>query len=90
MRVTPVGIAVPPEPLDRLCAAVADLDRLTHDTTVANAGAAAVAAVVSAGVGGAGWGDAVQLGVQRGGSVRRTASTSRAPTWRAGSAGRST
>ena len=64
MRVTPVGIAVPPEPLDRLCAAVADLDRLTHDTTVANSGAAAVAAVVSAGVGGAGWGDAVRLGVQ--------------------------
>ena len=53
MRVAPVGIAVAPEPLDRLCAAVADLDRLTHDTTVANAGAAAVAAVVSAGVGGA-------------------------------------
>jgi ADP-ribosylglycohydrolase len=64
MRVTPVGIAVPPEPLGRLCAAVADLDRLTHDTTVANAGAAAVAAVVSAGVGGAGWNDAVRLGVQ--------------------------
>jgi ADP-ribosylglycohydrolase len=64
MRVTPVGIAVAPEPLARLCAAVADLDRLTHDTTVANSGAAAVAAVVSAGVGGASWGDAVRLGVQ--------------------------
>jgi ADP-ribosylglycohydrolase len=64
MRVTPVGIAVPPEPLDELCAAVADLDRLTHDTTVANAGAAAVAAVVSAGVGGAGWSDAATVGVR--------------------------
>jgi ADP-ribosylglycohydrolase len=64
MRVTPVGIAVPPEPLDRLCAAVADLDRLTHDTTVANGGAAAVAAVVSAGVCGAGWDDAATLGVR--------------------------
>ena len=64
MRVTPVGIAVAPEPLDRLCAAVADVDCLTHDTTVANAGAAAVAAVVSAGVGGAGWSDAVTVGVR--------------------------
>jgi ADP-ribosylglycohydrolase len=64
MRVAPVGIAVPPEPLDRLCAAVADVDRLTHDTTVANAGACAVAAVVSAGVAGAGWADAVPLGLR--------------------------
>jgi ADP-ribosylglycohydrolase len=63
MRVAPLGIAVPPAPLDRLCAAVADLDRLTHDTTVANAGAAAVAAVVSAGVDGASWGEAAALGV---------------------------
>jgi ADP-ribosylglycohydrolase len=64
MRVAPVGIAVPPEPLDRLCAAVADLDRLTHDTTVANAGACAVAAVVSAGVEGGAWEDAVPLGLR--------------------------
>lgn len=64
MRVAPVGVAVPPEPLSRLCAAVADLDRLTHDTTVANAGACAVAAVVSAGVEGAAWEDAVPLGLR--------------------------
>jgi ADP-ribosylglycohydrolase len=64
MRVTPLGIALPVEPLSRLCAAVADLDRLTHDTTVANAGAAAVAAVVSAGVGGASWAAAAPLGVE--------------------------
>src|SRR3954451_19386063 len=64
MRVAPVGIAVPPEPLDRLCAAVADLDRLTHDTTVANAGAAAVAAVVSAGVDGCGWDEAAAHGLR--------------------------
>ena len=65
MRVTPLGIACPPEPLGRLCAAVADLDRLTHDTTVANAGACAVAAVVSAGVSGASWAEAG--GARRGG-----------------------
>lgn len=64
MRVAPLGVATPPEPLDRLCAAVADLDRLTHDTTVANAGACAVAAVVSAGVAGAGWDEAAALGLR--------------------------
>ena len=53
MRITPVGIATPAEPLDRLCEAVAQASRLTHDTSVAISGAAAVAAAVSAGVGGA-------------------------------------
>ena len=42
---------------------VADLDRLTHDTTVAIAGACAVAAVVSAGVAGAA-GEEPPLGLQ--------------------------
>ena len=64
MRVAPLGLAMPPRPLAALCAAVADLDRLTHDTTLANAGAAAVAAVVSAGVGGAGWAEAASLGIE--------------------------
>lgn len=53
MRVAPVGIAVPPDPLDQLADVVADVGRVTHDTSVANAGAAAVAAAVSAGVDGA-------------------------------------
>ena len=64
MRVTPLGVATPARPLERLCAVVADLDRLTHDTTLANAGAAAVAAVVSAGVDGAGWAEASRLGAE--------------------------
>ena len=64
MRVAPLGVAVASRPLDRLCAAVADVDRLTHDTTVANAGACAVAAVVSAGVEGARWDDALAVGVR--------------------------
>lgn len=53
MRVAPVGILCPPEPLATLVGQVAAVDALTHDTGTANAGAAAVAAVVSAGV--AGW-----------------------------------
>jgi ADP-ribosylglycohydrolase len=52
MRITPVGIATPAEPLERLLAAVVAADRVTHDTAVAHAGAAAVAAVVAAGVDG--------------------------------------
>jgi ADP-ribosylglycohydrolase len=63
MRVAPVGIAYPVEPPTRLVDVVADLDRVTHDTTVANAGAAAVAAAVSAGVGGASVPEAVGLAV---------------------------
>jgi ADP-ribosylglycohydrolase len=52
MRITPVGIATPAEPLDRLLAAVISADMVTHDTPIAHAGAAAVAAVVAAGVDG--------------------------------------
>jgi ADP-ribosylglycohydrolase len=64
MRVTPVGIAYPADPLDRLVDAVANVDRVTHDTTVANAGAAAVAAAVSAGIDGAAPAEALALGVE--------------------------
>jgi ADP-ribosylglycohydrolase len=62
MRVTPVGIATPAEPLDRLCAAVAEASRLTHNTGVAISGAAAVAGAVSAGVDGADVGTATHVG----------------------------
>ena len=87
MRVAPLGVATPPEPLDRLCAAVADLDRLTHDTTVANAGACAVAAVVSAGVAGAGWAEAAALGLQAAAAAGRLGSYVPEPTSAAASAG---
>ncbi len=53
MRITPVGIALPPEPLGRLVARVERVSRLTHNTAEAIAAAAAVAGAVSAGVGGA-------------------------------------
>jgi ADP-ribosylglycohydrolase len=52
MRITPVGIATPTQPLERLLTAVVSADLVTHDTAVAHAGAAAVAAVVAAGVDG--------------------------------------
>jgi ADP-ribosylglycohydrolase len=63
MRVAPVGIAYPPAPLDRLVDAVAGIDRVTHDTTAANAGAAAVAAAVSAGIDGAAPAEAIRIGI---------------------------
>ncbi|HEY2597875.1 MAG TPA: ADP-ribosylglycohydrolase family protein [Candidatus Dormibacteraeota bacterium] len=52
MRITPVGIATPPTPLDRLVAAVTGAGKVTHETGIANAGAAAVAMVISCGVAG--------------------------------------
>jgi ADP-ribosylglycohydrolase len=52
MRVTPVGIAVAPQPVGQLLAAVVAADVVTHHTGLAHAGAAAVAGVVSAGVAG--------------------------------------
>jgi ADP-ribosylglycohydrolase len=53
MRITPVGIATPGDDLDLLVDRVVAASRVTHHTGVALAGAAAVAAAVSAGVAGA-------------------------------------
>lgn len=52
MRITPVGIVSPGEPLAPLVDAVHAASRLTHATGLAVSGAAAVAAAVSAGVDG--------------------------------------
>lgn len=52
MRIAPVGIATPPAPLDRLVEAVTGAGKVTHDTGIANAGAAAVAMAISCGVAG--------------------------------------
>src|SRR2546428_8663038 len=52
MRITPVGTATPVDPLARPLAAVVSAALVAHDTDIAHAGAAAVAAVVSAGVSG--------------------------------------
>jgi len=61
MRIAPVGIATP---LERLLDAVVAADRVTHDTPIAHAGAAVVATVVSAGVGGAGFSEAAPLAIE--------------------------
>ena len=50
--VAAVGVAVPPEPLERFVDSVVATGRPTHDTGLAPAGAVAVAAAVSWGVAG--------------------------------------
>ncbi len=59
MRIAPVGIATPWHELDTLIAAVVDACRVTHDTPIAHAGAAAVAVVISAGIDGVPFADAL-------------------------------
>jgi ADP-ribosylglycohydrolase len=73
MRVAPVGLAFPTVPLSRLVDAVFQTGHVTHNTTVAIAGASAVAAAVSAGIEGASLTEALavaveaaRLGAQRG------------------------
>jgi ADP-ribosylglycohydrolase len=62
MRIAPVGIATPCADLELLVDRVVEASRVTHNTGVALAGAAAVAAAVSAGVDGATVQDALELG----------------------------
>lgn len=63
MRVAPLGILMPADPLGGLVEAVARVDVMTHNTGIANAGAAAVAAAVSVGVGGGSVAEALALAV---------------------------
>ncbi len=58
MRITPVGIATVPDTA-AIVAAVEAASRVTHNTSIALAGASAVAAAVSAGVAGQGYDAAV-------------------------------
>lgn len=64
MRIAPLGVAVPVDPLDRLLDRVEEACRPTHFTGLAIAGAAAVAAAVSAGVGGASFAEACAIARQ--------------------------
>ena len=73
MRITPVGIVAAPRDLPGLVDRVQQASVATHNTTVALAGAAAVAAAVSAGIDGADIGaatataiEAAALGARRG------------------------
>ncbi|HKN51534.1 MAG TPA: ADP-ribosylglycohydrolase family protein [Amycolatopsis sp.] len=62
MRVTPVGIATPPEDLDALVDAVVATAKVTHNTTIGIASAAAVAAAVSTAIDGATLTEALDAG----------------------------
>lgn len=64
MRITPVGIATPASDVSLLTDRVVAASRLTHGTGVALAGAAAVAAAVSAGVDGASVPEATAVAVR--------------------------
>jgi ADP-ribosylglycohydrolase len=63
MRICPVGIAVPPRPLERLVDAVTEASRVTHNTGTAISGAAAIAAAVSAGIDGCPQDEVIDLAV---------------------------
>jgi ADP-ribosylglycohydrolase len=52
MRIAPIGVGVPGDPPGRLVDAVERAGRVTHNTGIAIAGAAAIAAAVSSGVDG--------------------------------------
>ena len=64
MRVAPLGIAHRPLPLRTFVARVAEVNALTHNTRIANAGAAAIGAAVSAGIDGAAVEDALGIAVE--------------------------
>jgi ADP-ribosylglycohydrolase len=68
MRITPVGIKVAPDNQRTLVDAVQEASLVTHNTSVALAGAAAVAAAVSAGVGSTRFEGACSGGPRTGGS----------------------
>lgn len=61
MRIAPVGIATPVEPMSTFVDQVASTCRITHNTSIAIATASAVAATISAGVDGAGLEEATDL-----------------------------
>jgi ADP-ribosylglycohydrolase len=63
MRIAPVGILTPEVPLGALVAKVAETCRATHNTSIAIAAAAGVAAAISHGVDGGHWRDAAKHGV---------------------------
>lgn len=63
MRIAPVGVMMPPAPLEALVDRVAETSLATHNTGVAIAAASAVAAAVSRGVEGGGWRAAIDTAI---------------------------
>lgn len=64
MRIAPVGIATPSDDLDALVDAVVEASMVTHNTGLGIAGASAIAAAVSAGIDGAGVGEALDIATE--------------------------
>ncbi len=64
MRIGPVGIRMPVEPLDALVAKVAETCRATHNTGLAIASAGAVAAAISHGIAGGDWEDVFEVAIE--------------------------
>jgi ADP-ribosylglycohydrolase len=69
MRITPVGIATPPNDLDLLIERVIAASAATHNTGPALSAAAAVAAAVSAGIDGATIAEATELAIRAAGKA---------------------
>ncbi|MEZ5934953.1 MAG: ADP-ribosylglycohydrolase family protein [Alphaproteobacteria bacterium] len=67
MRIAPVGLLMPPEPLDALVDAVAETCLATHNTSIAIAAASAVAMAVSVGIEGGTWRQAMDRATQAAG-----------------------
>ncbi len=63
MRIAPVGIEMPTEPLTALVERVAETCRITHNTGLAIGAAASVAAAVSAGIEGASWRETREIAI---------------------------
>jgi ADP-ribosylglycohydrolase len=63
MRIAPIGVGVPGDPLARLVDAVEEAGRVTHNTGIAIAGASAVAAAVSSGIDGNPLGESLRRAV---------------------------
>src|SRR4030095_7461027 len=87
MRIAPVGLIISHGDLDALVDLVVEASRVTHYTSVAIAGAAAVAAAVSGGIDGASVADATTLAIraadlgERGGEWVAGASVARRIAW---------
>jgi ADP-ribosylglycohydrolase len=63
MRIAPVGLATPPQPLPALVDAVVEASMVTHNTSIGLAAAAAVGAAVSVGVEGGSRAEAIELAI---------------------------
>ncbi len=64
MRIAPVGLIISTDDLDALVDLVVDASQVTHNSGIAIAGAAAVAAAVSAGISGASVAEATELAIK--------------------------